>query len=125
MFSPILYDITLIENLPDSVLAKVLLNAEHPIFKGHFPGTPVFPGVCQIELIKDILSKIFKREILMPEAGSIKFLNVIEPQHTPELIVKLNFQKQAENTFNTTASIDNGERFFLKFKGIFKLSDEL
>ncbi|MBX2909571.1 MAG: hypothetical protein M9931_11535 [Chitinophagales bacterium] len=124
MFLPKLYDITLLETLPDSVAAKVLLNAEHPIFKGHFPGSPVFPGVCQIELLKDILRQAFKTEIAMPNVGSIKFINVIEPQHTPELIVKMSFQKRDENVFDTTASIDNGERFFLKFKGIFKVSNE-
>ncbi len=29
---------------------------DHPIFKGHFPGNPIFPGVCQIEMMAQISS---------------------------------------------------------------------
>ena len=31
------------------------LNPEHGIYKGHFPYVPVAPGVCLVQIIKEIL----------------------------------------------------------------------
>ena len=31
------------------------LYAEHPIYKGHFPQIPIAPGVCLVQIIKEIL----------------------------------------------------------------------
>jgi 3-hydroxyacyl-[acyl-carrier-protein] dehydratase len=34
-----------------SVVAHYRTKKEHEIFKGHFPGNPIFPGVCQVEMM--------------------------------------------------------------------------
>jgi 3-hydroxyacyl-[acyl-carrier-protein] dehydratase len=33
------------------IIAHYKTRAEHPIFKGHFPDYPIFPGVCQVEMM--------------------------------------------------------------------------
>ncbi len=33
------------------VIAHYHTRADHPIFKGHFPDYPIFPGVCQVEMM--------------------------------------------------------------------------
>ena len=45
--------------------AKATLNPKHPIFDGHFPESPVVPGVCMIQMIKEILSVILQEEIMV------------------------------------------------------------
>ena len=32
---------------------QVKLNPGHPVYQGHFPGHPVVPGVCLLQLIKE------------------------------------------------------------------------
>ena len=32
---------------------QIKLNPEHPVYQGHFPGHPVVPGVCLLQLIKE------------------------------------------------------------------------
>ena len=39
----------------NNLLTTIVLNAEHPIFKGHFEQMPVVPGVCQTQIIKEVL----------------------------------------------------------------------
>ena len=35
--------------------AMIRLNPSHEIFKGHFPGNPILPGVCVVQILKEIL----------------------------------------------------------------------
>ncbi|MCX6330659.1 MAG: hypothetical protein NTZ85_14245 [Bacteroidia bacterium] len=37
---------------------QVELKRDHDIFKGHFPGNPILPGVCTIQILKELLSFI-------------------------------------------------------------------
>ena len=39
----------------NSVKASIELNPVHPIFEGHFPQTPVVPGVCMMQMVKEVL----------------------------------------------------------------------
>lgn len=124
MKHPKLYEVTQFEKSEHTVSATVLLNAQHPIFKGHFPTSPVLPGVCQIEMLKEILQQAIGEKLCLPDAGSVKFLNVVEPQFTPELKVHLNFKNKGENLLHTSASIVGSDRPFLKFIGDFEIKNE-
>ncbi len=45
------------------VIATYKTKADHPIFAGHFPGNPIFPGVLQVEMMAQVagfpFTKIF------------------------------------------------------------------
>ena len=34
---------------------RVSLNASHIIYEAHFPGNPVTPGVCIIQIVKELV----------------------------------------------------------------------
>jgi 3-hydroxyacyl-[acyl-carrier-protein] dehydratase len=60
--------------------ALIRLNPKHDIFKGHFPGNPVLPGVCIIQILKELLSSHMKNTLVFNNLGSIKYLSVIKPE---------------------------------------------
>ncbi|MFQ7386709.1 MAG: hypothetical protein ACLRM8_02525 [Alistipes sp.] len=35
---------------------RVRLDASHPVYRGHFPGHPVLPGVCTLQLVGSVWS---------------------------------------------------------------------
>ena len=35
-------------------ICRITLNPAHPIFAGHFPGNPITPGVCMLQIIKEL-----------------------------------------------------------------------
>lgn len=65
--------------------AHILLNKEHDIFKGHFPGNPVTPGVCMMQIIKELTEEFIGRKLFLKTASNVKFMAIINPFETPEL----------------------------------------
>lgn len=61
------------------VKACLELNAAHPIFDGHFPGQPVVPGVCMMQLMKELTERHLGKKLILSEADNMKFLSVLDP----------------------------------------------
>lgn len=104
----------------DPVLKFILtLNSEHPIYKGHFPGNPVVPGVCQIRMIHEVLEEQLQVPLRLTAADQIKFLRMIDPRNDPELEVDLRIRRTETLEVDVNATIMAGPVIFLKFKGHF------
>lgn len=92
-----------IDNLNHKI--SVRLNASHDIFKGHFPGNPITPGVCMIQMIKEITESIVSKKLFMYQCSNVKFMALINPEVNPELILNLEISEITTNEFkvkNTT-----------------------
>jgi len=95
------------------------LDASHEIFKGHFPSQPVLPGVCLIEMLKDLINKAMERPYLLSSASNVKYLKVVDPEKNQLLTFTIKLTSQ-ENGLKVLASstMEDGSVNF-KFKGIF------
>lgn len=74
---------------------KIRLNEKHEIFKGHFPDNPVTPGVCMLQIIKNITEEITKKKLFLSKTANVKFMALINPEITPEVTLTFDI---AENT---------------------------
>lgn len=105
-----LYTIKKIAEEENQYIFSFVLNANHCIFKGHFPEQAVLPGVCQLEIVQSVLSFV-KPNYSLCKAKSIKFLKIIEPQEQEfSVLIKI---KEA-NELKVTASIYDAENTYLK-----------
>jgi 3-hydroxymyristoyl/3-hydroxydecanoyl-(acyl carrier protein) dehydratase len=52
-----LFNISKLEHQVGSISAVLDINRDCEIFKGHFPGQPIAPGACMLQIVKDILEK--------------------------------------------------------------------
>jgi 3-hydroxyacyl-[acyl-carrier-protein] dehydratase len=68
---------------------QVKLNPEHEIFSGHFPGNPVTPGACMIQMVKELTEGILGYKLRMKQASNVKFMALINPQTHPVLELDL------------------------------------
>ncbi len=75
-----LYSIETFEQEDATVTATVKLHKEHAVFKGHFPGNPVMPGVCMIQMITELTEKALDKELFLSVASNIKFMAIINPE---------------------------------------------
>lgn len=95
---------------------EVSLNRDHTIFKGHFPGQPVLPGVCLIEMVKEILKEIKNKPYRMTSASNIKYLQLVDPNINPALFLEIAI-KEEENGLNVNVNSrlkDGADHFKLK-----------
>lgn len=83
--------------------ALIRLNKDHDIFKGHFPGNPVAPGVCMLQILKEITSEIIGEKLIMESSNNIKFMALINPETTPDL--RLNIILKNEDQTVTVKNI--------------------
>ncbi|MDF2381616.1 hypothetical protein JMG10_09090 [Nostoc ellipsosporum NOK] len=102
----------------NAVTATVRFNDGHAIFAGHFPGQPVVPGVCMLQLIKEIMEQQTGKSLLMQEAPLCKFLSVIDPVKTPQVTAQVQYTV-GESGYHVNATLSGGELVFLKLKALF------
>lgn len=73
----------------ESYQCEIDLNPSHPVYKGHFPGLPVTPGVCMLSIIKGCVSIALQRPFRYSSIRSCKFLSVVSP--TEHSVLSLHF----------------------------------
>lgn len=100
----------------DKLNAEIVLNPEHEIYKGHFPEMPITPGVCQIQMVKEILSKELKRDFKIDSAKDIKFLNMINPNETNVLNLDLKLSTLENNELKINGLMSSDGRKILKIR---------
>lgn len=67
------------------------LNPEHFIYKAHFPGEPITPGVCIMQIAVELFQLALKTPVALTCVKNIKFLRIISPNDVTE--VKYSLQK--------------------------------
>ena len=98
--------------------AKILLNKDHEIFKGHFPGNPVTPGVCMMQIVKELAEEFLGRKLFLKSASNVKFMAIINPFETPELSLSFDIaENETDVKIKNTASF--GETIALKMSVLY------
>jgi 3-hydroxyacyl-[acyl-carrier-protein] dehydratase len=103
----------------DKIQAVLKINPEHKIFQGHFPGQPVVPGVCMMQIVKELLETVTGRSLRLRTGLDVKFLSVIDPGKNNTIHTETNYNVLASGDVNVTARLFYNEITFFKFKGVF------
>lgn len=102
-----------------SIEAILHWNKDHDIFKGHFPGQPVVPGVCMLQIIKELMETSLGQEVVLQESSQMKFLQFIDPGSTPAVQMVINFTTGDDGLIKTAASIQKESVVFFRFTGLY------
>ncbi|MGS0525410.1 3-hydroxyacyl-ACP dehydratase FabZ family protein [Zobellia nedashkovskayae] len=89
-----LYTVKSFEKEEQTVKATVKLNAAHEVFKGHFPGNPVMPGVCMIQIIKELTEQATGKTLFLSVASNVKFMAIINPEKNDTIQLTLNVTEE-------------------------------
>lgn len=113
-----LYKLTNFSNEEGEVKAEIHLNKDNEIFKGHFPGNPVMPGVCMIQIIKELTEKATEKSLFLSQTSNIKFMAIINPNVTPDLTINITIT-EIEDGYKIKNDSSFGDTLALKMSATF------
>jgi 3-hydroxyacyl-[acyl-carrier-protein] dehydratase len=99
--------------------AVVSIQTNHPIFDGHFPGQPVVPGVCMLQIVKELTEIAQQQKYRVQSAVNMKFLTVIDPRIHATIHAAITVEPDEDNV-KISASLFAGDITFFKLKAAFK-----
>jgi 3-hydroxyacyl-[acyl-carrier-protein] dehydratase len=100
-------------------MAEIELDPRHPLFEGHFPGNPILPGVCTVQIIRELLEQSVQKSLRMTRAGNIKYLGFVNPVIMPVLTIQLQIKPAEGSTVSCSATISSHGVSICSFKGDF------
>jgi 3-hydroxyacyl-[acyl-carrier-protein] dehydratase len=112
------YTIRSYEAADASLKAVLEFDPAHAIFKGHFPEVPVVPGVCMMQIVKEMFEKHSAKSVRFKKVAQMKFLTLINPQQNSAVQADLSYTLIDEKSFQVTASLFNENVIYFKFKGV-------
>ncbi len=93
---------------------EVGINWQHPLFGGHFPGRPIVPGACMVQMAVDLFSHLKNRPFLLTETGTVKFLQVVSPEIKDGITFSLSWEEGADDFCQVRVNVTQNGRFFSK-----------
>jgi 3-hydroxyacyl-[acyl-carrier-protein] dehydratase len=115
------YTILQKEAAPGVLKAKVAINAKHRILEGHFPGLPVVPGVCMLQMVRELMEVNTSKELSIITADNMKFLSVINPLENSEVDVSITYTEEG-GKYTINATLFAGTITFFKLKATLQIS---
>ena len=102
------------EESTEAVRFQIRLNADSVIFKAHFPGEPIMPGACIVQMVQELFSVLAKREVEIAKIVNLKFLSVIKPDEVLDLDVAIKIKKEEDQQVHINADIVKDEITYTK-----------
>lgn len=100
---------------------SITVNKDHKIFNGHFPENPVVPGVCMLQITKELVEKITGESLFLQKVINAKFTALINPEVNPGLVLELDIIKIDENQIKVKNATYFNETLALKLIGVYKI----
>lgn len=114
------------EGLPEGQSGfNIILNPDHLIYKAHFPGQPVTPGVCILQMLQELLSIQVGKQLFIKNIKNAKFISMMSPVTDARVSVLFSSVTPEEGGIKAQGVVarrDDIDQLFLKFS-IF-LTDE-
>lgn len=97
---------------------NVILNPDHLIYKAHFPGMPVTPGVCILQMIQELLSEQLGMLLFIKQIKNVKFIRMISPDSDGRISVLFSSVTDEDGGIKAqgeVTGVDGIAELFLKF----------
>lgn len=91
-------------------IITVEMNADHEIYKAHFPNNPITPGVCLVQMAVEMYQLIFGGEFSLTEIAKIRYRHVVKPYDHPTFYITP--CGLVNGKYKVSVKIEDGEQRF-------------
>jgi 3-hydroxyacyl-[acyl-carrier-protein] dehydratase len=102
-------------NGPGKAAFEVELKADSPIYRGHFPGHPVCPGICNVELVRECAMQATGSRLRIAAIKKCRFTAVATPEKCPEVHVGLQWTEE-NGKLRLQATIEHAGTTFVELE---------
>lgn len=102
---------------------EIRLIAAHYIYQAHFPGNPITPGVCIVQMIGELLEQRTCRQLSLSRVVNLKFVSALTPTNTPEVTVKFASVQTDDNECKAKGVLEAKGEILTKFSLVFKVKE--
>ena len=97
----------------------ITLRADSAVYEGHFPGEPVSPGVCNIQMIKECAEQVAGKPLFMDNLQQCRLTTLVTPLKHPEVEVILRLEEK-DGIYKLKATLGKGADIYLDMKAELK-----
>lgn len=94
---------------------QISLRADSIVYEGHFPGEPVSPGVCNIQMIKECAEQVAGKALLLSHLQQCRLTTLMTPLAHPQVDVTIGLEEKGD-IYKLKATIGKGETIYLDLK---------
>ena len=89
---------------------------DYDVYRGHFPGNPVCPGVCNIETIKECAMMLTGKKLLISTIKQCRLTAIATPAVCPEISVEVTATETPQG-YTILATIADAQQTYMEYKG--------
>lgn len=107
---------TIVSHSADEALHDftIRLDANHFIYQAHFPGEPITPGVCILQMAVELMEVAVSRSLEVKCVKNVKFLRIISPKEVTEVSYTLQKLTVEDNTIKSQITVSAGDVVYAK-----------
>lgn len=100
-----------------SATFHVALLPDCDVYRGHFPGNPVCPGVCTMQMIRECAETFLGKSLHQPVVSQCRFVTLMTPAGCPEVDIKMEILAITDQTFTVKATVSDSDNIYMEYKG--------
>lgn len=98
---------------------QIRLHADHVIYQAHFPGNPITPGVCLIQIAGELLEQHLSCRLRLSQVVNLKFVVTVSPTVTPVVDFLFSSVVTDGTSVQAKGTIEAGHQLLAKFSLVF------
>lgn len=96
------------------------LDRDCVIYKAHFPGMPVTPGVCIIQMASELLEELTGHRLRLTEVVNAKFIAVINPDDTPQITYRFTKIAETDDGLKVAVIVEDTATLYAKLSLVYR-----
>ena len=114
-----LFTLVSMEDRDNGFAAQLRCNPSHPVYRAHFPGNPITPGACLLQLAGDLMRQKTGRPLYLKSSKNIKFLSILTPEQGKEVRFVFSHLVESETECRVQVVITDEQTVFSKMSLMF------